>query len=95
MMHVIPWSKVKDNDIIDVAIGKTKVRQSPIYNFLKLYKVFLKPNVKNNHWCKQSFPLKSIPPNVVLALPPSSMIINGSQKVDESLGLPNCVKNLL
>lgn len=57
--------------------------------------MFFKPNVKNNHWCKQSFPLRSIPPNLVLALSPSSMIINGSQKVDGSLGLPNCVKNLL
>jgi hypothetical protein len=32
MMHVIPWSKAKNINIIDVVIGKTKVHLNPIYN---------------------------------------------------------------
>jgi len=38
MVHMISWVQVKNNDVINVAFGKTKTRQHSNHDPLKFYK---------------------------------------------------------
>jgi hypothetical protein len=50
MVHMISWGQAKNNDVINVAFGKTKTYQHLIHDLLKFYK-----GIFQTKW--QKFPL--------------------------------------
>ncbi len=75
MVHMISWGQAKNNDVINVAFGKTNTRQHLIHDPFELCR-----GIFQTKW--QKFPLVqtillmgSIPQKIVLTLSPS---LNGN-----------------
>ncbi len=75
MVHMISWGQGKNNDVINVAFGKTKTYQHLIYDHLKLCTDIFQTKWQKLPWYKQSFPWGSISQNIVLTL---SRSLNGN-----------------
>jgi hypothetical protein len=98
MVHMISWGQVKNNDVINVAFGKTKTRQHSIHDPLK----FFRGIYSSNQMAKISIGTNNpshgdqFPKMFVLTLSPSPqwqlMVANFKSKVLKTLACPRASK---
>jgi hypothetical protein len=75
MVHMISWGQAKNNDVINVAFGKTKTHKHSIHDLFKFCRGIFQTKWQKFPLVQTILPWGLIPQNVILALSPS---LNGN-----------------